>query len=211
MLKQLHNSNAHITALQVVEGITGEQFKADMIKYLKEKDAKTFIESVNDSDKNPNKKKPQFGQSFMGNTLEDIKPVKNFVPVVQFDPVKLKKKLTKQQFFITQLAGSEQPRSGIYNKFSKKGKYNCIICTENLFSSEHKYKSKTGFAAFHTAIGNIYEQKLEVGDITSAKCHNCGSHLGDVVTNDKANTFTKKSYLINSVSLDFENEKKYIP
>ncbi|CAH1719594.1 unnamed protein product [Chironomus riparius] len=73
----------------------------------------------------------------------------------------LKKRLTPLQYQITQECGTERPFSGKYNKFNKKGIYVCVVCHQDLFSSEFKYESSCGWPSFNDV--------LEQGKVTLHK------------------------------------------
>ena len=88
-------------------------------------------------------------------------------------------KLTRQQRRITQDSHNEGPYDGEYYDHWEKGTYNCLICDQPLFSSEHKYKNLTGYASFHHAIGNlVMTQNQVVMHSNFAFCENCGAYIG---------------------------------
>ncbi|XP_074102091.1 methionine sulfoxide reductase SelR isoform X2 [Cotesia typhae] len=64
----------------------------------------------------------------------------------------LKKRLTLIQWHVTQEKGTERPFTGCYNKFYEKGTYTCIVCDQELFSSETKYDSGCGWPAFNQVL-----------------------------------------------------------
>lgn len=61
-------------------------------------------------------------------------------------------KLTPLQFHITQEAGTERPFTGKYNKFYEQGTYICVVCSQELFSSDTKYDSGCGWPAFNDVL-----------------------------------------------------------
>lgn len=129
------------------------------------------------------------------------------------DPKKLeelKKKLTEEQYNICFLAGTEPPNSGKYTHNKKKGIYHCVVCNEPLFSSNDKFDSGTGWPSFDKVVNS---QKVELKDDTSlgmhryeVVCKNCDAHLGHVF--DDGPTESRKRFCINSLALDFIEEKK---
>ncbi|XP_076163916.1 methionine sulfoxide reductase SelR isoform X3 [Ptiloglossa arizonensis] len=71
---------------------------------------------------------------------------------VEIDKEEIKKRLTPLQWHVTQEKGTERPFSGCYNKFYEKGTYTCIVCDQELFSSDTKYDSGCGWPAFNEVL-----------------------------------------------------------
>ncbi|NUN11125.1 peptide-methionine (R)-S-oxide reductase MsrB [Candidatus Micrarchaeota archaeon] len=116
---------------------------------------------------------------------------------------KIKNKLTPEQSAVLCDSATEPPFSGelLHNK--EKGTYSCAACGMELFSSEAKFDSGTGWPSFFKALPNVetaddYSHGMHRIEV---KCKNCGGHLGHVF--DDGPTPTGKRYCINSLSLKF--------
>ena len=125
-------------------------------------------------------------------------------------PDDLKEKLTPEQYDVCVKNGTEPPFSGKYVDCKDDGTYTCICCGEELFKSDTKFDSGTGWPSFWQPIS---DEKIEyVSDTsfgmvrTEVNCKKCGSHLGHVF--DDGPKPTSLRYCINSVSLDLEKKSE---
>lgn len=114
--------------------------------------------------------------------------------------------LSPLAYDVCRMHGTEAPFSGEYYNFKGDGVYKCICCGAELFDSETKYNSGTGWPSFYESIEE--EAIIEVKDIshgmirTEVRCAKCDSHLGHVFPDGPEPTGLR--YCINSICLDFE-------
>ncbi len=119
---------------------------------------------------------------------------------------KWKKKLTKEQYQVLRKKDTERPFTGDLLDNHGKGVYKCAGCGANLFSSETKFESGTGWPSFSDVMNNEnieLKEDRSMGMIrTEVICKNCGGHLGHMFRDGPKPTGCR--YCINSVSLDFQ-------
>lgn len=119
-----------------------------------------------------------------------------------------KKKLTPEQYRVLREKGTERAFSGTLYTNHENGIYTCAACGTELFRSDNKYESGSGWPSFYDAISKDklkFETDTRYGMTRiEISCANCGGHLGHVF--DDGPNPTGKRYCVNSLSLDFKKK-----
>lgn len=149
----------------------------------------------------------QTGQDTTGNKNEAMKQFE-----VQKSENEWQKELSDESYRVLRQCGTEHPGTGKYYNFYEDGTYHCAGCGAELFGSETKYSSGSGWPSFFDVLDKDKVTLIEDNSLgmtrTEVKCANCGGHLGHVFPDGPKPT--KLRYCINSAAMEFvpEDEKE---
>jgi peptide-methionine (R)-S-oxide reductase len=130
-------------------------------------------------------------------------------PEIQLSDEQWRERLTPEQYEILRRQGTERPFTGEYVALKDDGTYRCAGCGAELFSSDTKFESGTGWPSFYepavTENVELHEDR-SLGTVrTEVRCRRCGGHLGHVFPDGPRPTGQR--YCINSCALQFDTEQ----
>lgn len=123
---------------------------------------------------------------------------------VAFSDAEWRDMLTPEEFYILREEGTERAYTSPLNNEKRAGIFTCAGCDLELYASETKYDSGTGWPSFYQALPDAVGTKVDnklFAERTEVHCRRCGGHLGHIFDDGPAPT--GKRHCINGIALDF--------
>jgi len=121
-----------------------------------------------------------------------------------------KEELSQNEYAVLRQSATESPWSGALLDEHNEGVFSCKACGAPLFKSDTKFDSGSGWPSFYEPVSSdaveLIKDRSWFMVRTEVKCATCGSHLGHLF-DDAPQTPTGDRYCMNSISLDFEEDK----
>ncbi|HLN15142.1 MAG TPA: peptide-methionine (R)-S-oxide reductase MsrB [Acidimicrobiales bacterium] len=131
-------------------------------------------------------------------------------PEFQLEDAEWRERLSPAQYKVLRHAATEPPWSGEYLHVDEDGVFRCAGCGAELFSTDAKFDSGTGWPSFDRAVaeGSVAEHVDHTLGMRRVEitCARCGGHLGHVFPDGP--TETGQRYCVNSLSLQFQTERE---
>ncbi len=119
-----------------------------------------------------------------------------------------REQLTEDQFAVTRKKGTERPFTGVYCGLHEKGTYQCVCCGNDVFTSDTKFDSGTGWPSFWAPVAADAIRAKQDNSLgmrrTEVLCNTCDAHLGHVFHDGPEPTGLR--YCMNSVALTLKKK-----
>ncbi|MEL6504121.1 MAG: peptide-methionine (R)-S-oxide reductase MsrB [Pseudomonadota bacterium] len=125
---------------------------------------------------------------------------------IEKSPAEWREELTPEQYYVLREEGTERAFTSPLNDEKRQGVFNCAGCGKELFSSDTKFDSGTGWPSFYAPIeGNAVTEHTDrrlFMTRTEVRCADCGGHLGHVFNDGPHPTGLR--YCMNGIAMDFD-------